>query len=114
MSSPFPSAADGFYLAAYPILALGLLLLIRGRRPRRDVAGLLDSATLTAGLGMLSWVLLAHPTLRGVAEFGGRRRGCGGLSGRRHPARRVVDPAGHHTRRTDGSACGCFWRRSRC
>lgn len=60
---PFPSAADGFYLAAYPLLALGLLLLIRGRRPRRDVAGLLDSATLTAGLGLLSWVLLARPTL---------------------------------------------------
>jgi diguanylate cyclase len=61
--SPFPSAADGFYLTAYPIMALGLLLLIRGRRPRRDVAGFLDSATLTAGLGMLSWVLLARPTL---------------------------------------------------
>ena len=61
--APFPSAADGFYLVAYPVLAVGLLLLIRGRRPRRDVAGLLDSATLTAGLGLLSWVLLARPTL---------------------------------------------------
>ncbi len=61
--STYPSLADAFYLAAYPILALGLLLLIRGRRPRRDLAGLLDSATLTAGLGLLSWVLLARPTL---------------------------------------------------
>ena len=61
--SPFPSAADGFYLAAYPVLALGLMLLIR-RRAGRDIAGLLDSATLTAGLGMLSWVLLARPTLQ--------------------------------------------------
>jgi diguanylate cyclase (GGDEF)-like protein len=61
--APFPSVADGFYLAAYPILAVGLVLLIRGRRPTRDIAGLLDSATLTAGLGLLSWVLLARPTL---------------------------------------------------
>lgn len=60
---PFPSTADGFYLAAYPVLALSLVLLIRRRRTKRDVAGLLDSATLTAGLGLLSWVLLARPTL---------------------------------------------------
>jgi diguanylate cyclase (GGDEF)-like protein len=59
----FPSPADAFYLAAYPILAVGLLLLVRGGRPRRDVAGALDSAILTAGLGLLSWVLLAHPTI---------------------------------------------------
>ncbi|MBV9592706.1 MAG: EAL domain-containing protein [Actinobacteria bacterium] len=62
-SDAFPAPADAFYLAAYPVLAVGLILLIRGRRPRRDVAGLLDSATLTAGLGVLSWVLLARPTL---------------------------------------------------
>ncbi len=112
--SPFPSAADAFYLAAYPILALGLLLLIRGRRPRRDVAGLLDSATLTAGLGMLSWVLLARPTLARLAALG-RRRGRGGrLSGRRHPARRPADPAGHHPGRADRRRCGCCWPRWRC
>ncbi len=62
-SQPFPSAADVCYLVAYPILAAGLFLLIRGRRPRRDIAGLLDSATVTAGLGVLSWVLLARPTM---------------------------------------------------
>jgi hypothetical protein len=28
--SPFPSVADGFYLAGYPVLAAGLLILIRG------------------------------------------------------------------------------------
>ncbi|WP_375499318.1 putative bifunctional diguanylate cyclase/phosphodiesterase [uncultured Jatrophihabitans sp.] len=59
----YPSPADAFYLAAYPLLAVGLLLLIRGGRPKRDLAGLLDSFTLTAGLGVLSWVLLARPTL---------------------------------------------------
>jgi diguanylate cyclase (GGDEF)-like protein len=59
----FPSPADAFYLSAYPVLALGLLLLIRGRRLPGDRSGLLDSATVTVGLGMLSWVLLARPTI---------------------------------------------------
>ncbi len=59
----FPGPADAFYLAAYPVLAVGLVLLIRGRRPRRDVAGLLDSATLTVALGLLSWVVLTGPTI---------------------------------------------------
>jgi diguanylate cyclase (GGDEF)-like protein len=62
-TSVFPSAADAFYLAAYPILAAALVLLIRRRRTGRDTAGLLDSAIVTAGLGVLSWVLLARPTV---------------------------------------------------
>ena len=33
---PFPSIADGFYLLFYPLLAAGLLLLVRARTPRRD------------------------------------------------------------------------------
>ena len=37
--SPFPSVADGFYLAGYPVLAAGLLILIRGRISGRDRAG---------------------------------------------------------------------------
>src|SRR4051794_17818327 len=39
---PFPSVADALYLAAYPLLAAGLALLIRGRRSGRDREGLLD------------------------------------------------------------------------
>ena len=59
----FPSVVDAFYLTAYPLLAAGLLLMIRGRQRRRDFAGMLDSAIVTAGLGLLSWVLLAGPTI---------------------------------------------------
>lgn len=58
----YPTLADVFYLAGYPLLALSLYLLIRGRRPRRDVEGLLDSSTVTLGLYLLAWVLLAEPT----------------------------------------------------
>jgi diguanylate cyclase (GGDEF)-like protein len=60
---PFPSLADAFYLGAYPVLAVALLLLIRRRRPGRDPAELLDTTIVTAGLGVLSWVVLARPTI---------------------------------------------------
>jgi signal transduction histidine kinase len=57
----FPSAADVFYLAAYPFLMAGLLLLIRSRSPGADRASLLDALTVTVGLGMVSWVFLVGP-----------------------------------------------------
>ena len=60
----FPTVSDGFYLLGYPVLAAGLAMLVKNRmRPRRDVGPLLDSATVTAGLCLLSWVLLAQPTI---------------------------------------------------
>jgi signal transduction histidine kinase len=57
----FPSAADVFYLAAYPFLMAGLLLLIRARSPGADRASLLDALVVTVGLGMVSWVFLVGP-----------------------------------------------------
>ncbi len=59
----FPGIADVFYLIAYPAIIIGAWLLVRARQPRRDAGGILDSLTLTAGLALLSWVLLAQPTL---------------------------------------------------
>ena len=59
--SPFPSIADGFYLAGYPVLATGLLILIRGRISGRDRAGLIDAAIIATGLGLLSWTFLMKP-----------------------------------------------------
>jgi hypothetical protein len=53
--------ADVFYLAAYPFLMAGLLLLIRSRSPGADRARLLDALVITVGLGMLSWVFLVGP-----------------------------------------------------
>jgi signal transduction histidine kinase len=61
---PFPSAADGFYLVFYPLLAAGLLLLVRGRTPGRDAASLIDATIITTGIGMLSWVFLIGPYVR--------------------------------------------------
>ena len=59
--SPFPSIADGFYLGGYPVLATGLLILIRGRISGRDRAGLIDAAIIATGLGLLSWTFLMKP-----------------------------------------------------
>ena len=60
----FPSLADVFYLAAYPFLMAGLLLLIRRRRPGADRAGLLDALVVTVGVGLVSWVYLIVPFAR--------------------------------------------------
>jgi signal transduction histidine kinase len=69
---PYPSLADGFYLLCYPLLAAGLLLLVRGRAPGRDTASLIDATIITTGIGMLSWVFLIGPYVRlpdlGVAQ----------------------------------------------
>ena len=59
--SPFPSVADGMYLAGYPLLALGLLLVVRRRMPSYDWASLLDAAIVTIALGVLSWAFLMAP-----------------------------------------------------
>ncbi|HZO96165.1 MAG TPA: EAL domain-containing protein [Gaiellaceae bacterium] len=62
-STPFPSAADGLYLAGYPVLAAGLVLLVRSRRPGQDWPSLLDAAIVTVGLGWFSWSFLMAPYL---------------------------------------------------
>jgi diguanylate cyclase (GGDEF)-like protein len=59
--NPFPSFADVLYLAGYPFLALGLLLLIRRRLGDGDRGGLLDAAILTTAAAILSWTFLIQP-----------------------------------------------------
>ena len=56
-----PPASDIAYLAAYPLLAAGLAVMVHSRRPGRDPAGVIDSAIVTLGVGLLSWVLVADP-----------------------------------------------------
>ncbi len=58
---PFPSLGDGIYLAVYPALMAGLIILVRRRNPIRDRAALIDSTILTIGIGLLSWVFLIAP-----------------------------------------------------
>jgi diguanylate cyclase (GGDEF)-like protein len=63
----FPTVSDLFYLLGYPTFAVGLLLVVRGRRQEgRDYGPLLDSLTVTVGLTLLSWVMLARPTIESL------------------------------------------------
>lgn len=57
----FPSVGDAFYLAVYPLLVAGLLILIRARSAGRDRGSLLDASVITVGLGLLAWVFLIEP-----------------------------------------------------
>jgi diguanylate cyclase (GGDEF)-like protein/PAS domain S-box-containing protein len=59
----FPSAGDALYLAVYPVLMAGLLLLVRRRNPRPDRSVLIDALILTIGVGLLSWVFLIAPNI---------------------------------------------------
>jgi signal transduction histidine kinase len=60
-TGPAPYFADVLYLAMYPALVAGLLLLIRQRRPGRDRASLLDATVIAAGVGLLAWEFLIDP-----------------------------------------------------
>jgi signal transduction histidine kinase len=60
----FPSLADLAYLATYPLLVAGLLLLIRRRSAGRDLASMLDALAITTAATMLSWLFLITPYIR--------------------------------------------------
>ncbi|WP_245572584.1 diguanylate cyclase [Actinokineospora enzanensis] len=60
----YPSPADLFYLGHYPLAVVGIVLLIRRRTPGRDLAGLLDAATLAVVAAMMSWVYVIGPQTR--------------------------------------------------
>ncbi|MFE7559328.1 putative bifunctional diguanylate cyclase/phosphodiesterase [Kitasatospora sp. NPDC057500] len=64
LGSPFPSVADGFYLAEYLLYAAGVLGFIRWRTAHQDRASLLDALILTMGLALLVWIYLILPYAR--------------------------------------------------
>jgi PAS domain S-box-containing protein len=58
---PFPSIADGLYIAFYPLIIAGVLVLIRQRYVVPDRAGLIDASIVAVSLGALSWIYLMAP-----------------------------------------------------
>jgi PAS domain S-box-containing protein len=61
---PFPSIGDALYLAVYPFLVAGILMLIRRRSPGGDRPSLIDSLIVGVGVGAMSWVFLIAPNVR--------------------------------------------------
>jgi diguanylate cyclase (GGDEF)-like protein len=57
----WPSAGDPLYLALYPALTVGLVLLIRARTTGADWGPLVDTTTVSTGLGLLTWVFIIRP-----------------------------------------------------
>ena len=65
MNPPVPSAADVFYLAGYPLVAAGLLLLMLSAGSRNRSAALADAAIFTLGFALLQWLFVMGPVVRG-------------------------------------------------
>jgi signal transduction histidine kinase len=63
-AAPYPSPAEALYIAAYPLLAAGVLTLMRGwgRAQLRDI---LDGSIVSVSAAVVIWVLLIGPVARG-------------------------------------------------
>ena len=57
----YPAPSDAIYLASYGLLAYGLVVLVRRRGERGDLAAMLDGAILAAGVAVVVGVFLIPP-----------------------------------------------------
>ena len=65
---PFPSLADVFYIASYPLFLIGVLLLVeKGGSRTRQVNTWLDAILMFASTFLFLWVLLLHPISQSMA-----------------------------------------------
>jgi hypothetical protein len=55
--------ADIGYLAAYPLMAGGMLLLVRKRTPEWDGASTIDAAIIAVSAGYLTYEFIIAPTM---------------------------------------------------
>ena len=58
---PSPSVADVFYLGGYPLLALGIFLVLRRLGGQTSRAAILDSLVIFAGVVLFQWVFFIEP-----------------------------------------------------
>ena len=56
-----PAVADSFWIALYPWLAAGIVLLIRRVWTSHDKTTLVDTVIITTALALLSWVFVIRP-----------------------------------------------------
>lgn len=67
-----PSAADGFYLASYPLLAGALVILLVRAGGHHRVAALAEAGIATFAFALFQWVFLMEPLLSGGGGTGER------------------------------------------
>jgi hypothetical protein len=58
---PFPALSDVFYLAVYPCLIAGVVILARQRHLGRDVTSFPDALIVAIGASLISWFYLISP-----------------------------------------------------
>ena len=68
-SPPIPSLADVFYLAGYPFLTVGIILLVLRMRSEERRAGLIDATLLATAFGVCQWVFVMHPLASGSGRW---------------------------------------------
>jgi signal transduction histidine kinase len=68
-SPPIPSLADVFYLAGYPFLTLGIVLLVLRMRSEERRAGLVDATLLATAFGVCQWVFVMRPLATGSGRW---------------------------------------------
>ncbi len=56
-----PSPADGLYLTGLVLIGAAVMLLVRGRIPGGDRAGIIDALIVAIGAALLSWTFLMRP-----------------------------------------------------
>ncbi|MEY2581226.1 MAG: hypothetical protein QOE09_1075 [Ilumatobacteraceae bacterium] len=61
-SHAYPNIGDIFYVAGYPFIAIGLIMLLRSRNTSRDAGGVIDGFIVATGVGVLLWVFFVEPT----------------------------------------------------
>ena len=60
-TTPVPSVADVLYLAAYPLLAWGILGLVRAGGRDKEWASAIDGLIVAMGAGLVAWVWVMAP-----------------------------------------------------
>jgi len=73
---PVPSVADAFYLAGYPLLAAGLVLLLVRAGGRYRLAALGDAAVVTVVFALLQWIFVMSSIVSGAGSAGQRAVGA--------------------------------------
>jgi signal transduction histidine kinase len=58
---PSPSIADAFYLGGYPLLALGVLLILKKLGGQTSRAAILDTLVIFNGVALVQWVFFIDP-----------------------------------------------------
>ncbi|MFK7920123.1 MAG: GNAT family N-acetyltransferase [Ilumatobacter sp.] len=70
--APFPSIADGFYLGMYPLMIVGLMMLLRSIAPGRDIASAVDAGLVAVATFAVLGILYMDTYLTTDGDLTGR------------------------------------------